>query len=216
MIAGGNHTSVSCREAAKGVPLVFLSCYHSTNHTPSVRPFGLPAPPPGSQVQPPLKGEEGASRRRGFRRYAEYHLECTGANSYNPLLPPLGEVPRSGKGGAVGIFELSPVNGPHPLSPPVRAASSPTGEPRGLGRIRPWFLKTAGACRTPQPLRRQLPFQGRLGDSPPLWSGSLTLHETAVRRRGRLHPLNLSGALCRELSLLYTKPRLGTSPWPGF
>ena len=49
MIAGGNHTSVSCREAAKGVPLVFLSCHHSTNHTPSVRPFGLPAPPPGSR-----------------------------------------------------------------------------------------------------------------------------------------------------------------------
>ena len=38
-----------CREAAKGVPLVFLTCYHSTNHTPSVRPFGLPAPPSGSQ-----------------------------------------------------------------------------------------------------------------------------------------------------------------------
>ena len=49
MIAGGNHTSVSCREAAKGVPLVTLSCCYSTNYTPSVRPFGLPAPPPGSQ-----------------------------------------------------------------------------------------------------------------------------------------------------------------------
>ena len=49
MIAGGNHTSVSCREAAKGVSLVFLTCSHSTNHTPSVRPFGLPAPPLGSQ-----------------------------------------------------------------------------------------------------------------------------------------------------------------------
>ena len=24
-----------CREAAKGVPLVALSCFHSTNHTPS-------------------------------------------------------------------------------------------------------------------------------------------------------------------------------------
>ena len=34
MIAGGNHTSVSCREAAKGVTLVTLSCNHSTNHTP--------------------------------------------------------------------------------------------------------------------------------------------------------------------------------------
>ena len=49
MIAGGNHTSVSCREAAKGVSLVTLSCYHSTSHTPSVRPFGLPAPPSGSR-----------------------------------------------------------------------------------------------------------------------------------------------------------------------
>ena len=38
------------------------------------------------------------------------------ADSYNPLLPPLGEVPRSGKGGAVGIFELLPFNEPHPLS----------------------------------------------------------------------------------------------------
>ena len=64
--------------------------YHSTGDTPSVRPFGLPAPPPGSQVQPPLKGEEGASRRRGQARYAEYHLEYTGANSYTPLGFPRG------------------------------------------------------------------------------------------------------------------------------
>ena len=35
----------------------------------------------------------------------------------------------SGKGGAVGIFELLPFNEPHPLSQPVRAASSPIGEP---------------------------------------------------------------------------------------
>ena len=109
---------------------------------------------------------------------------------------------------------------------------------------------------TPQPLRRQLPFQGRLGKPPlkglagvavldgvqllnaklrrriapegfpavrripfgmhqgefardfiktrvltaPLsrCGGSSALHETAVRRRGRLHPLNLSGALSRN------------------
>ena len=38
-----------CREAAKGVSLVVLSSYHSTNRTPSVRPFGLPAPPLGSR-----------------------------------------------------------------------------------------------------------------------------------------------------------------------
>ena len=48
----------------------------------------------------------------------------------SPSLPPLGEVPRSGKGGVVGIFELVPFIGRHPLSQPLRAASSPTGEPR--------------------------------------------------------------------------------------
>ena len=46
------------------------------------------------------------------------------------LLPPLGEVPRSVKGGADGIFELLPFIGQHPLSQPLRAASSPIGEPR--------------------------------------------------------------------------------------
>ena len=132
------------------------TCYHLTGDTPSVRPFGLPAPPPGSRVQPPLKGEDGASRRRGQARYAEYHLKCTKANSYNPLLPPLGEVPRSGKGGGVGDFESLPFNERHPLSQPLRAASSPIGEPRGTLRIRPRFHKTAGTYRTPQPLRRQL------------------------------------------------------------
>ena len=51
------------------------------------------------------------------------------------LLPPLGEVPRSGKGGAVGDFELLPFIEPHPLSQPcrfrsaVKSASSPIGEP---------------------------------------------------------------------------------------
>ena len=39
-----------CREAAKGVPMVFLSCYHSSDNTPSVSPYGLPAPPLGSRV----------------------------------------------------------------------------------------------------------------------------------------------------------------------
>ena len=145
MIAGGNHTSVSCRDsgkggvvsnfemlpfnephplsqpvraasspigepsfpccprwgkcraAAKGVLLVTLSCYHSSDDTPSVRPFGLPAPPLGRRVS---------------------------------LLPPLGEVPRSGKGGVVSNFEMLPFNEQHPLSQPVRAASSPIGEPR--------------------------------------------------------------------------------------
>ena len=55
-------------------------------------------------------------------------------------LPPLGEVPRSGKGGVAGNFESLPFNEPHPLSQPLRAASSPTGEPRyapeGSGAVR--------------------------------------------------------------------------------
>ena len=80
----------SAAKRQRGWALVTLSCYHSTSHTPSVSPFGLPAPPPGSQVQPPLKGLAGVAvldgvqllnaklrtaqqRRRGFRRYAEYH-----------------------------------------------------------------------------------------------------------------------------------------------
>ena len=46
----------------------------------------------------------------------------------------------SGKGGVVGIFELVPFIGRHPLSQPLRAASSPTGEPRyapeGSGAVR--------------------------------------------------------------------------------
>ena len=100
-------------------------------------------------------------------------------------------VPRSGKGGVVGDFELLPFIEQHPLSQPcrfrsaVKSASSPIGEPSGLLRIRPGFHKgmsayretplrlaksrlTAvarlhGACgRTSQALWAcQLPFQGR-------------------------------------------------------
>ena len=51
------------------------------------------------------------------------------------MLPPLGEVPQSGKGGVVGIFELLPFNKRHPLSQPLRAASSPIGEPRNHLRL---------------------------------------------------------------------------------
>ena len=63
--------------------------------------------------KPPLKGLAGVAvldgvqllhaklrtaqlRRRGFRRYAEYHLKCTKANSYKPLAAPFGGgAPRS-------------------------------------------------------------------------------------------------------------------------
>ena len=84
--------------------------------------------------QPPLKGEA-AHRAGGVSRYAEYHSENPGRIRTDPLLPPLGEVPRSGKGGVVGSFELFPFNERHPLSQPcrfrsaVKSASSPIGEP---------------------------------------------------------------------------------------
>ena len=47
--------------------------------------------------------------------------------------------------------------------PIAKKSSFPPGEAKGVVRIRPGFHKNAGAYRTPQPLRRQLPFQGRLG-----------------------------------------------------
>ena len=67
-------------------------------------------------------------------------------------LPLLGEVPRSGKGGAVGIFEPLPFNEPHPLSQAVRPASSPIGEPSEGDTNSPKFHKTASTCRE-TPLR---------------------------------------------------------------
>ena len=105
-----------CRAAAKGVPLVFLSCYHSTNDTPSVS-LTLDSSPTGEpSLTAPGRGG-GASRRRGQARYAEYQSECTKANPYKPLAAPFGGgAPRSGKGGVVGVFELFPFIEPHPLS----------------------------------------------------------------------------------------------------
>ena len=91
-------------------------------------------PPGGSQV--------GLVRiRPGFHKTAGAYRNPSAAAAAAPLsgalflLPPLGEVPRSGKGGVVGILELFPFNEPHPLSQPcrfrraVKSASSPTGEP---------------------------------------------------------------------------------------
>ena len=87
------------------------------------------------------------------------------ANSYNlPRCPRWGKCRDSGKGGVVGSFELFPFNEPHPLSQPIRAASSPIGEPSWTLRIRLSFHKTTTAYReTPQPLRRQLPHWGAKG-----------------------------------------------------
>ena len=92
MIAGGNHTSVSCRAAAKGVSLVTLRCYHSTNHTPSVRPFGLPAPPSGSRgivrIRPRFYKTMGTCRKTPQSRFAR-QLPHWGAKGLS-----LSEVPR--------------------------------------------------------------------------------------------------------------------------
>ena len=117
MIAGGNHTSVSCRAAAKGVSSVALSCSHSSNNTPSVSPYGLPAPPLGSQgPRCPLWGWCSAQRIKIVMIAGGNHTSVSCRDS--------------GKGGVVGNFGLVPFNEQHPLSQPLRAASSPTGEPR--------------------------------------------------------------------------------------
>ena len=62
---------------------------------------------------------------------------------------------------------------------PLGRASFPPGEAKGDFTNSPGILR--GHNCLPQPLSR--------------CGGSSALHETAVRRRGRLHPLNLSGAL---------------------
>ena len=103
-----------------------------------------------------------------FRRAVKSASSPTGEP--RPLLPPLGEVPRSGKGGAVGHFELLPFIEQHPLSLAL-LDSSPIGEPSGLLRIRPRFHRTITTYReTPQSALTgcQLPFQGRFFSLPPL------------------------------------------------
>ena len=52
----------------------------------------------------------------------------------------------SGKGGVVGNFELLPFNGQHPLSQPVRAASSPIGEPRREKSRKKGVASWGGMC----------------------------------------------------------------------
>ena len=80
MIAGGNHTSVSCREAAKGVPLVTLSCYHSSNNTPSVSLCST-APPLGSQgPRCPLWGK----CREAAKGVSSVALSCFHSSDHTP------------------------------------------------------------------------------------------------------------------------------------
>ena len=91
----------------------------------------------------------------------------------------------SGKGGIVGIFELVPFNEPHPLSQPLRAASSPTGEPRPL-----------------------LPPPGSRGPCCPRWGAERAggQVQSSVRRKSRilrcLMPLRLISNSSRETTYL--------------
>ena len=124
-----------CRDSGKGgVVSNFEMLPFNEQHPLSqpVRAASSPIGEPRATAQPPLKGEDGATAPEGFPAVRRIPFEMhQGEFVPAPLLPPLGEVPRSGKGGAVGIFELLPFNEPHPLSQAVRPASSPIGEPRG-------------------------------------------------------------------------------------
>ena len=122
--------------------------------TPQLGPLGLPAQLCIKQLYAALWSATPAKPFRGAFFAGSFLGWCSA-----PLLPPLGEVPRSGKGGAVGIFELLPFIERHPLSQPcrfrsaVKSASSPNGGAKvGLARICPRFHKAIGACRE-TPLR---------------------------------------------------------------
>ena len=141
MIAGGNHTSVSCREAAKGVSSVALSCSHSSNNTPSVSPYGLPAPPLGSQgPRCPLWGWCSAQRikivmiaggnhtsvscRAAAKGVPPVTLSCNHSSNNTPSVS------------LAGFEEPSSLPAPPPGS-------------RGIVRIRSRFHKNAGAYCNP-------------------------------------------------------------------
>ena len=140
-------------QAAKGVALVFLSCFHSTSHTPSVSlagsevPSSLPAPPTGEpsgllRIRPGFYKAMGAYRETPQAGPLGLPAPLSGALF---LLPPLGVVlraanqdsndcrwqsylcfvPRSGKGGVVGIFEPLPFIERHPLSQALTGCQLP-------------------------------------------------------------------------------------------
>ena len=120
-------------------------------------------------------GGSSALHETAVRRQGRLHpLNLSGALWIGTLsLPPLGVVlraanqdsndcrwqsylcfvPRSGKGGVVGIFELFPFNEPHPLSQAVRPASSPIGEPRMRRRGQPRYAEYHSECTKANPHR---------------------------------------------------------------
>ena len=125
--------------------MVTLSCYHSTNHTPSVRPFGLPAPPSGSR---------GIVRiRLGFHRTVGAYRETPQSALTGCQLPFQGRFwgayptsPERGGGPRVSVAEGFAVR-----RIPIRKCQGEFVQSKtNMLRIRPWFHKTAGAyCETP-------------------------------------------------------------------
>ena len=118
MIAGGNHTSVSCRDSGKGgvvgnFELVTFNEQHPLSQ--AVRPASSPTGEPRFPCCP-LWGWCAAQRIKIVMIAGGNHTSVSCRDS--------------GKGGVVGNFGLVAFNEPHPLSQPLRAASSPTGEPR--------------------------------------------------------------------------------------
>ncbi len=96
--------------------MVFLGWWHSSDGTPSVSPYGLPAPPPGSQGP--------CCPRWGWCAAQRIKIVMIAGGNHTSVSCRV-----SGKGGVVGNFELVPFNEPHPLSLAL-LDSSPTGEPR--------------------------------------------------------------------------------------
>ena len=145
--------------------------YHSTGDTPSVRPFGLPAPPPGSQVQPPLKGEDGASRRRGFRRYAEYHYGNPRRIRTIPCCPLWGKCREAAKGVSLVTLSCYHSTSHTPSVSPFGLPAPPSGSREGCCEFAQGFSKPQVPAAKPlsQPVRAaSSPFRGAFSRCP-LW-----------------------------------------------
>ena len=96
--------------------MVTLGWCHSSDGTPSVSLCST-APPPGSRGP--------CCPRWGWCAAQRIKIVMIAGGNHTSVSCRV-----SGKGGVVGNFELVAFNEQHPLSQPLRAASSPTGEPR--------------------------------------------------------------------------------------
>ena len=96
--------------------MVFLSWCHSSNHTPSVSLCS---------TAPPLGSRGPCCPHWGWCSAQRIKIVMIAGGNHTSVSCRV-----SGKGGIVGNFGLVAFNEPHPLSQPLRAASSPTGEPR--------------------------------------------------------------------------------------